>query len=264
MELKSYDSTILPLLRRMSYLEKLTLYLRIKDRDRFIDGTHLENEILVYMPQLHSFTFYICTYIDTVGLIHNLSSEDIQRTFINIGQHHVASIVNYINDTQIVCSIFSIPFTFDRLEDIGNIFPNITFSCVTYLLVQDVVPFNHEFFVRVVRAFPLLKTFRIFNCESQSLCNINSSESYEIAKYPYLTYLDMLGADINYIEQFLNEKKTYVPHLTKLKVVYNSLRIVTNNFTREETRYNCAKIKRLLMVIPLVHSKDFYYYFPLL
>jgi len=178
----------------MSYLEKLTLYLRIKDRNRFIDGTHLVNEMLVNVPQLHSFTFYICTYIDTVGLIHKSASEDIQRTFINIGQHHVASIVNCINDTQIVCSIFSIPFTFDRLEDIGIIFPNIIFSRVTYLLVEDVVPFNHEFFVRVARAFSLLKTFRIFNYESQSLCNINSSESYEIAKYPYLTYLHMLSA----------------------------------------------------------------------
>ena len=135
---------------------------------------------------------------------------------------------------------------------------------VTYLLVQNVVPFNHEFFLRVARALPLLKTFRIFNYESQSLCNINSSESYETAKYPYLTYLDMLGANINYLEQFLNERKTCVPHLTKLKVVYNNLRIVTNNFTREETRCNCAKIKELLMLIPLVYSKDFYYYFPLL
>jgi hypothetical protein len=220
----------------MSYLEKLTLYLRIEDRDRFISGTHLENEILVNMPQLHSFTFYICTYTNTVGLVHNLSSKDIQRTFINIGQEHVASIVTYIDPKQIVCSIFSIPFTFDRLDDIGNIFPNIIFSYVTYLLVQDVVPFNREFFIRVARSFPLLKTFRILNGDSQSLCNLNSSQSYEVAEYPYLTYLDMLCGNINYLEQFLNEGKTYVPCLTKLKVVYNNLRIVTNNFKREETR----------------------------
>jgi len=70
--------------------------------------------------------------------------------------------------------------------------------------------------------------------------------------------------NINYFEQFLNERKTCVPYLTKLKVVYNNLRIVTNKFTREETQCNCAKIKQLLMLIPLVHSKDFYYYFPLL
>ena len=98
MQLKSYDSKILPLLRRMSYLEKLTLYLRIKDRDRFIDGTHLKNEILVNMPQLHSFTFYICTYVETVDLSYKLSSEDIQQTLMNIGLQDVTSIVNYVSD----------------------------------------------------------------------------------------------------------------------------------------------------------------------
>ncbi|CAF3737551.1 unnamed protein product [Rotaria sordida] len=251
MKFKSYDNTILPLRRRMSCLEKLTLYLRIEDRDRFIDGNYLENEILVNMSQLHSFTFYICTYIKSIGLVHNLSSEDIQQTFINIEQHNVASIVHYIEPEQIVCSIFSIPFTFDRLEDIGNIFPNIIFSNVTYLLVQDVVPFNRKFFIRVARAFPLLKTFRIFSFDSRLLCDLDSSQSDEIAEYRYLIYLDMLCANINNLEQFLNQGKTYVPCLTKLKVVHNNLRIVTNNFTREETRRNCAKIKRLILMIPL-------------
>jgi len=69
----------------MSYLKELTLYLLIENRNRFIDGTHLQNEILVYMPQLHSFTFYISTYTNTVDLVHHLSSEDIQQTFTNIG-----------------------------------------------------------------------------------------------------------------------------------------------------------------------------------
>jgi hypothetical protein len=248
----------------MSNLEKLTLYLRIEDRDRFIDGTHLQDEILVYMPQLHSFAFYICTYAKTTGLIHHLSNEDIQRTFTNIGQQHVASIVNYNDPEQIVCYILSIPFIFDRLEDIGNIFPNIIFSYVTYLRVQDVIPFNREFFIRVARAFPFLNKFRIVNIESEEIPNLKNSQSYEIAEYPHLTYLDMLCANIDYIEQFLNEKVTYVPCLEKLRVVYNSLRVVTNNFTREETRRNCAKVTQLLMLIPLVCSKDFYLYFPLL
>jgi len=248
----------------MSYLEKLTLYLRIEDRDRFIDGTHLQDEILIYMPQLHSFTFYICTYVNTAGLVHHISSEDIQRTFINIRQEHVASIVNYIDSEQIVCSIFSIPFIFDRLNDIGNIFPNIIFSYVRYLLVQDMLPFDRKFFIRVARAFPLLKTFRIVNIKSQELSNLKNSQSYEIAEYPHLTYLDMFCANIDYLEQFLNEKVTYVPCLKKLKVVYNNLRIVTNNFTREETRRNCAKVTRLVIRTPLACSKDFYLYFPLL
>ncbi len=139
----------------MSYLKELTLYLVIENRNRFIDGTHLQNEILVYMPQLHSFTFYISTYTNTFDLVHHLSSEDIQQTFTNIGREDVVSIVKNSSRERIVCSIFSLPFSFDRLEDIGNIFPNTVFSYVTDLLVRDGVPFKHEFFIRLARAFPL-------------------------------------------------------------------------------------------------------------
>ncbi len=64
---------------------------------------------LFYIPQLHSFTFYICTYGKTVNLFYQVSDKNIQQTFTNIGQQHVASIVNYINTEQIVCSIFSLP-----------------------------------------------------------------------------------------------------------------------------------------------------------
>ena len=239
----------------MSNLEKLSLYLCIIDRDEFIGNVHLENEILVYMPQLHTFNFYIRTYIETVDIINNLSIEHIR-------QQHIACVINNIYSTQSVCSIFSIPFTFDRLEDIGNQFPDITFTYVTYLRVQDVFPFNRRFFMRVAQAFPLVKTFRISNYNSHSVCDFDdNNQSYGIAKYPHLTYLHVLGAPKNCLEQFLNERKTYVPCLTKLKVFHNYLSIVTNHFTREETRRNCVKIKRLLLVIPLVHSKDFCLYF---
>ena len=266
-ELDQYDNTVLPLLRRMSNLEQLTLYLRIINRNTFIDDNHLQNEILVYMPQLHSFAFYICTYSNTVGLFHHVPNNNIPLTFTNIKQQRVAKIVNYIDENEMVYSIFSLPFTFDHLEDIGNIFPNIVFKNVTYLNVNDIVPFNHDFFIRIARAFPFLKSFRIHNFESQSVYNHNiyssdNNQSDLIAEFPYLTSLDVTFGDIDYIEQFLNETKTYVPCLTELSVGYSELEIITKNFTREETRRNCAKIKRLIIIIPLVHSKDFYLYFP--
>ena len=220
----------------MSYLEKLTLFLRIKNRDRCIDGTDFQNDILNHMPRLHLFTFYICTCDVTVDSFHHLSTKYIQQTFANIGLCQVASV---INTDQAVCSIFSLPFMFDRIEDIGNIFPNIVFSYVTYLLAQDDVPFQHEFFIRVARAFPLLKNFRIINHKPQSAYNRNTylsdnTQSYAIAEYPHLTSLDLRHSDIDYVEQFLNEAKTYVPYLTELTIVYNNLRIVTNNFMREK------------------------------
>ncbi len=138
---------MLSLLRRMPYLEYLTLYLRLKGQSRIIDGTFFQNDILFYMPQLHSFTFYISTYMDTRDLSHNLSREDIQRTWINMGRQNATSMINYVSPYIVTCSIFSVPFAFDYLIDLGNIFPNIVFSYVTYLLVNDSDAFKHEFFV---------------------------------------------------------------------------------------------------------------------
>ncbi|CAF5034453.1 unnamed protein product, partial [Rotaria sp. Silwood1] len=103
----------------MTYLETLTLYLQIKNRDRFIDNSHLQNEILLYMPRLHSFTFYISTYDDTNHLFPYVLSQDIERIVTNSGhQQCMANIIKYNSSCEAVCSIFSLPFAFDRLEDI--------------------------------------------------------------------------------------------------------------------------------------------------
>ncbi|CAF4341517.1 unnamed protein product [Rotaria sp. Silwood2] len=253
-QINQYDNKILPLLHH---------------RARFIDKTHLQNEILIYMPRLHSFTFYISTDHNTVDLFHDVPRQDNQRIVTNIGQQSMANIIHYTSINKAVYHIFSLPFVFDHLEDIGNIFTDTIFNYVTYLLVQDIFPFNHEFFIRIARSFPLLNNLRIVNFQSQSTCNLNtfssdSSQSYSIAEYPYLTSLDVRTAAIDYAEQFLNETKTYAPYLTELTIHYRNLKMVTNDFTREETRRSCAKVKRLIMIGTWVHSKDFYLYFPLL
>jgi hypothetical protein len=58
----------------------------------------------------------------------------------------------------------------------------------------------------------------------------------------------MEKANTHYVEHFLNEKKThfFLPRLTKLKVDYDDLKMLTKNFTRDETRRNCAEVKRLI------------------
>ncbi|CAF2733759.1 unnamed protein product [Rotaria sp. Silwood2] len=243
---KQYDK-IVSLLRRMLNLEKLTLYLSIKGRNRAIDGTYVQHDILDYMLQLHSFIFYICTYVETVDLFYKLSSEDIQQTLTNIGQQHAMSMVNYIHSHRAACSIFSLPFQFDYLKNLGNKFRNILFSYVTYLLVQDTDPFEHEFFMRIAQSFPLLKHLRIFNVEAQVLDGLitfssDNCQLHSIIEYPHLTILDVQYAHRDYVEQFLNETKAFIPCLTEFEVSVDHLKAVTKDFTREETRRNCAKI----------------------
>ena len=251
----------------MSYLENLTLYLLIEGQNRIIDGACVQNDILLYMPQLHSFTFYISTYIDTRNLSPNLSHEDLQHTLTHIRQQNTTSMVNYPSPLGAECSIFSLPFTFDYLHNLGNIFPNIVFAYVTYLYLNDYYAFRHEFFVRITRSFPLLKYLHIINPSSQAFADLftsssNHSQSYSIIEYPHLMSLDVSCSYSDYLEQFLNETKAYVPCLTDLTVNHLQLRMVTKNLTREETRRNCAKVKRLIFFDQWNNSGDYSHYFP--
>ncbi|CAF4738988.1 unnamed protein product, partial [Rotaria sp. Silwood2] len=262
-----YDTHVLPLLHRMSNLEELSLNIINQKRTSFVDGTEINEKIFVHMPRLHKFTFYISTETKLNHIVDHLSNDDIQRTFTNIGFQQVCCFLNRISDG-VICHAFSLPFAFDYLEYIGNTFPSMVFSHVIKLTVHDILPFKHEFFMRIARFFPLLKIMCVFNLRSElqksHKLNSNDNQLHSIIEYPYLVSLSLFNSHIDYVEQFLNQTKTYLPRLTKLKVDYDELTIVTENFTRNATRLNCAKVKQLIIRKTIVHSKDFYTYFPLL
>jgi hypothetical protein len=113
-----------------------------------------------------------------------------------------------------------------------------------------------------------LKELVVLNLESQSeildKSDSDYNQRYPIVEYPYLISLDLENVHIDYVDQFLNETKTHLPRLTKLTINYDKLTIVTENFTKDTTRFNCVKVKELITEETLVHSKDFYVYFPLL
>ncbi|CAF2099454.1 unnamed protein product [Rotaria magnacalcarata] len=264
-----YDTNILPLFRRMSNLEELTLHINLRNRTTFIDGTHIYNEILVHMPRLHAFNFHISTQTEINPLVHHLSKDDIQRTLNdNIKYQQMDCIITYIHSGT-ECHVFSLPFMFEDLHNIGNTFPNIVFSHVRRLRVIDNVPFQHEFFNRIAFSFPLLESLIVINYNSQSSIsdewNSDDNQLHSIAKFNYLESLFLGKADIDYVDQFLDERKTHVPRLTELTIDYDHLAIVTDNFTRDTTRLNCIKVERLhFFNTGVQHSKDFHVYFPLI
>ena len=263
---ETYDNRILPLFRRMVNLEELTLSLNVGARTRFIDGTCIYNDILVYMPRLNKFNFCIVTGISMLHLTHRLSKEDIQRTFTNILFQQVECIITY-SYFDVICHVFSLPFTCYYLNRIGNTFPAIIFNYVRRLQLQDSVPFEHEFFIRIAWSFPFLEQLSISNLKSQSSTSKKfycDNQLYEIVKYPHLISLDLYCAHDDYVEQFLNSTKTHLSRLTKLTVHYNQLEFVTENFTRNTTRLNCINVNELNIFEIKVHSKDVYIYFPLL
>ncbi|CAF2748567.1 unnamed protein product [Rotaria sp. Silwood2] len=265
---KAYDNLVVPLLRRMSNLEELSLYIHIFCGSLFISGTHLHNEILIYMPQLHTFTFCITSenyFIDPPIRISNL---DIERTFTNIKCGQVACMVDYFETDKTICRVFSLPFKFHCLKQISNNIPNLVFNSVTHLELWDENAFKYEFFIRLQRGFPFLKSLSIWNIRPPfwgfDLCDLNDKDWCSIIEYPHLISLNIASVNIYYVEHFLNETKTHLPRLTELKIRYNDLEMVTKNFTRDETRRNCAKVNRLIVEHSIVYPKDVYYYFPLL
>jgi hypothetical protein len=185
---------------------------------------------------------------------------------MNIGYQELSNIVCFTVNTA-VYHIFTLPFEFVKLISIGKVFPNIIFNNVIELWVHDDVSFEHEFFLRIAQAFPLLKSFYVSDGIPLSY-NANKSsdniQSHRIVDYSHLTSLDITRTGIDCIEQFLNETKTHLPRLTELRIIYEGLRIVTEDFTRETTRRNCANVTRLITGRQIVGSKDYHIYFPLL
>jgi hypothetical protein len=219
------------------------------------------------MPQLNTFTFYIACESDCGDSAIRISKEEIERTFINVKYPQVASMVDYFEPYKMICRTFSLPFKFQLLEHLGNNIPNIVFNSVTHLTLWDKDAFKHEFFVRLVRAFPLLQNLSIWNIKPRYLeipKHLRDKDWCSVVEYPHLISLDIKDANIDYVEHLLNETKAHLPRLTELKVTYDSLKIVTKNFTRDETRRNCARVKRLIFEAATVHLKDVYHYFPLL
>jgi hypothetical protein len=275
-----YDNQVVPLLHRMCNLQDLTLYIHIDKRNRLVDGIQLENDILIHLSKLQTFVFYICTFTSANHHV-TLSHDDIQQTFSYVKFGQVGCGVNYINEFDIRYHVFSLPFIFNRIGYIGNSFTNTIFKNVTFLCVYDGIPFEHEFFVRLARCFPLLESLIIVNCKAQSTDSAksehdNTNRSFEIVEYLHLTSVEFGRAHIDYVEQMLNESKTRLPCLTELWIDYDQLKTVTNNFRRDATRRNCINVKQLDFHSGSNHdddnddlslkaqSKDFHAYFPLL
>jgi hypothetical protein len=262
---RGYDILVIPLLRRMLNLEELTLYLHIMGGSTFISGGDLENEILIHMPQLHTFSFYMASQNVIADLNSRISNVDIEQTYINVKCRQIRSMVDYFYPMKMICRVFSVPFKFDRLEYISDNIPNMVFNTVTHLTLQDKDPFKHEFFLRLAQAFPFLKNLSLHNMIPPFWrlheCHLRDKDWCSIVEYPHLRSLDISGAATHYVEQFLNERKTCLPRLIRLTIDYNDLKKVTNNFTKDQTQCNCSKIKRLILNGYRAYPKTIYRYF---
>ena len=259
----AYDTHVVPLLHRMSALEKLTISLLVKNRTSFIDGIHLHNAIESRMPYLFTFVFNIFTHHVLFSETNRPSSDDIRRTFIQGTSFDCY--VDYNWDGQGLCHVYSLPLPLAHLQGITNNFPGGQFIHVRSLYVMDAMcPFEHEFFQRISRSFPLLRSITVITLLEQKRSGecLDDEQVSSIVEFSHLIELDLEDAHINYVEQFLIDRRISLPRLNSLRVQYEHLTRVTENFTNNTTRLNCAKVKRLITEVIMTHSKDVYLYFP--
>ena len=246
----------------MLQLEKLTLSLTARKRPSFIDGDQLYNEILCKMSHLHTFIFDIVTEFVTIDIELLPTVDNVRRPLIESG-YHIGCYIDYCIGVG-RCHIYSLPFTLKFMRNVTNNFPGGLFVSVCKLCVQDIFrPFEHDFFARISRAFPLLNRLAIFNFAGQQKKLIHEQTS-SIIVYSQLVKLNLGGAHIDYVKQFLFESNTRLLCLKKLRVKYKHLIIVTDNFTSDAARANCANLKHIIFDddIPVVYPANFFDYFP--
>jgi len=258
--MSGFDEKILPLLYRMSNLEKLDLYLTIYVRDRFIDGHDLKKNIFNCMPQLNVFSFDIRSLMFINNQMNFPSKEDIQRTFTDFQYTKIISYVDYFLEKNLSqCHVYSYPSQMQYYQRITNNFPGGIFKYVRLISLYDKHPFEHEFFIQICQSFPFIENLSLINHQSQKH---KESHNLSIVKYNYLITLNIENVHDDYLEEFLFNTKTYFHNNILVYINYKSLERVTYNFTRDSTRINCAKINQIYLSGEKNYSKSLQDYFP--
>ncbi|CAF3514073.1 unnamed protein product [Rotaria socialis] len=201
----------------MSQLEKLTLSLYVDGRTSFIDGTHLNNDIISKMPYLHRFNFDIVTEIVIISNEYLPTSDDVRRPLIEKG-YNVDCYVDYLGTERGRCHIYSVSSTMERMHVITNKFPDGIFMNVRIVYVSDSMhSIEYDFFVRISQAFPLLKHLTVLSTVNQqkSTNELDGHEqTFSIIEYSHLMTLDLISSHIDYAKQYL--LKTSLPRLSTL------------------------------------------------
>ena len=248
----------------MSQLEKLTLSLNVCHRTSCIDGDHLVNDIINKMSHLHTFNFNIVCEMVMISKELFPAPDDVKRPLIHRG-YNVECYTDYSDFALGQCHIYSLPFTMERMDTFTNKFPGGLFMTVRqFVACGDRHPFNHDFFVRISQAFPLLNKLTIFNRNEQQE-EVTHEQTLSIIKFPHLTTLRLSISSVDYAKQFLFDFKTCLPCLNTLYITYIDLMIVTDDFTNNSARANCSKLQHIIFKSPPdIYPENFYLYFPLL
>ncbi|UJR24152.1 hypothetical protein I4U23_027118 [Adineta vaga] len=201
-----YNELLVPLLRRMSNLEKLGSYITASFKERFIDGTSLKEDILYHLTKM------------------NFSSkEDVQQTFTDF---LCTKVISYVDDfpdrpQTVQYHVYSYPFLMKSYKKITTNFPGGYYPYVRIVsLRDDEHPFEHEFFRQISVAFPVMSKLTVNNyCaqNSKQLMDINYNH-FKVIRYNHLIELYIKDCHDDYTEQFVLNTKTYLHNSISLYI----------------------------------------------
>ncbi|CAF4086705.1 unnamed protein product, partial [Rotaria sordida] len=96
------------------------------------------------------------------------SNEDIQKTFKDFKDKQIIYWSDYFpKEKKGYCRIYSYPYTLKYYDDITNHFPGGVFKYVRKVSLFDERPFQHEFFLRIEKSFPLMEELTVCNEKRQ-------------------------------------------------------------------------------------------------
>jgi hypothetical protein len=214
-------------------------------KKKFIDGNNLKKNVINHMPCLSKFTFNIRSYLNNCNQIDLPVNEDVKKTFNDFKTNHIISYTDYFPSQRSgSSSIFTYPYTLKTYNDITNNFPGVLCKSVRKITLSDEHPFEHEFFLRISQSFPFVEQLTLYNTKGQK--NKLDNQDLSIVKFHHLLYITLIDdAHDDYIEQFLDNTKTFLSNNVHLNVKLEQLEVVTHHFTRDSTRINCQKLKSL-------------------
>ena len=177
------------------------------------------------------------------------SNEEIQRTFEKFSNGEIISCVDYFPEENFgQCHCYTSPYRMVFYEFITNHFPGGLFPSVREISLFDERPYEHRFFLQLLKSFPSLRKLTISNLKSQNEKSSSLDEKdLPMIEYSSLTEFYLLEIHDDYLEEFLLDCKSTIRNYLTVSVYYDCLSRVTNGFTRDETRINAAKIKDLFI-----------------
>jgi hypothetical protein len=247
---KDYDSHKLPLVRQMTYLEELTLSIRVHQQSTFIDGLHLENEMLIYLPQFQIFTINITTHGESMSNeMYMQSNNDLRRTFLNWRYSYVDCYISHYPNNEPKSHIYSTPCIITDIYIITYGFLGDLCTNVRLLyLSEKVYPVKYEFFLRIARAFLLITHLTVLNNRLFENTDKTNDQITSIVEFHHFTTLTIHFQRAIYVEQFLVDTNTHLPHLVDLTISYDNLITVTKNFfIKTENQYQVTYVSLIIL-----------------